>query len=100
MPLVKVIRHGQITLPKQIRDALGIREGDLLDVRLTGADVLLRPKAAVDREVAGERLFQMLEEIREGVKGADPAELDDALAEAVAEAKKATAGRLKARRAG
>ncbi len=39
----------------------------------------------------------MTEQIREGVKGADPRELDEAIAEAVAAAKKVTARKIKAR---
>ncbi len=30
MPVVKVLRHGQITLPKEFREALGIDEGQRL----------------------------------------------------------------------
>ena len=37
MPLVKVIRNGQITIPKVLRAALGIEDGDLLEVKLTKA---------------------------------------------------------------
>jgi len=31
---VKVTRRGRITIPKAVREALGIREGDLVQVRL------------------------------------------------------------------
>ena len=34
MPVVKILRHGQITLPKEIRKILGVEEGDLLEVGL------------------------------------------------------------------
>jgi AbrB family looped-hinge helix DNA binding protein len=97
MPLVKVIRNGQITIPKELRAALGIEEGDLLEVRLSEAGMTIKPKAAVDRELAGGRFFEMTEQIRESVKDADPRELDEAIAEAVAAAKKVTARKIKAR---
>lgn len=97
MPLVKVIRNGQITIPKELRAALGIEEGDLLEVRLSEAGMTIKPKAAVDRELAGGRFFEMTEQIRESVKDADPQELDEAIAEAVAAAKKVTARKIRAR---
>jgi AbrB family looped-hinge helix DNA binding protein len=97
MPLVKVIRNGQITLPKELRKALGIEEGDLLEVKLSESGLVIKPKVPIDRELAKDRFFQMVEEFRESVKDVDPEELDEALKEAVAEAKKATAKKLKAR---
>lgn len=97
MPLVKVIRNGQITIPKGLRTALGIEDGDLLEVKLTKAGMSIKPKAAVDRELARGRFFQMTEQIRESVKDADPQELDEAIAEAVAAARKVTARKVKAR---
>ncbi len=50
MPLVKILRHGQITLPKEIRKILGVEEGDLLELGLENARVFLRPKVLVDKE--------------------------------------------------
>jgi len=50
MPLVKILRHGQITLPKEIRKILGVEEGDLLEVGLENARVFPQPKVLVDKE--------------------------------------------------
>ena len=50
MPLVKILRHGQITLPKEIRKFLGVEEGDLLEVGLEDARVFLQPKVLVNKE--------------------------------------------------
>jgi AbrB family looped-hinge helix DNA binding protein len=97
MPLVRVIRNGQITLPKELRKKLGIEEGDLLEVKVDKGGFVIRPKTAVDKELAGDRFFKMVDEIREAVKDADPRELEEAIEEAVAAAKKATARKLKAR---
>ena len=30
MPVVKILRHGQITLPKEIRKIMGVEEGVIL----------------------------------------------------------------------
>lgn len=50
MTVVKILRHGQITLPKEIRKILGVEEGDLLELGLEDARVFLQPKVLVDKE--------------------------------------------------
>jgi len=98
MPLVKVIRNGQITLPKALRDALGIKEGDLLEVKLGNSEMTIKPKTAIDKAMAGDKFFQMVDEIRASVKDVDPEELEATIAEAVLAAKKVTAKKTKARK--
>ena len=34
MPFVKVLRHGQVTLPKEFREVLHINEGQILEAEL------------------------------------------------------------------
>lgn len=55
MPLVKVLRHGQVTLPKEFRKVLGIHEGDFMEAELEGTRILFKPKAVVDKDYAAER---------------------------------------------
>jgi AbrB family looped-hinge helix DNA binding protein len=50
MPMVKVLRNGQVTLPKGLRKVLGIKEGDVLEVDFNKAGVFLKPKVLVDKE--------------------------------------------------
>ena len=50
MPVVKILRHGQITLPKEIRNILGVEEGDLLELGFENARVFLQPKVLVDKQ--------------------------------------------------
>ena len=49
MPFVKVLRHGQITLPKEYRKALGIGEGQILKAELEKSRVILKPIAFVEK---------------------------------------------------
>jgi len=42
MPLTKVTRNYQITIPAEIRKALGIKEGEYLTVELRGEEIVLR----------------------------------------------------------
>ncbi len=50
MPVVKILRHGQITLPKEIRKILGVEEGDLLELGFENTRVFLQPKILVDKQ--------------------------------------------------
>ena len=50
MPLVKVLRNGQITMPKGFRKVLGIKEGDVLEASLGKTGVLLKPKDLIDKK--------------------------------------------------
>ena len=70
MPVVKILRHGQITLPKEIRKILGVEEGDLIELGLENARVFLQPKILVDKEIvfseAGEvKIKEALEALKE-----------------------------------
>ena len=49
MPVVRVIRHGQITLPKEFRDTLGIDEGQMLEAELENSRIVLKPLAFEER---------------------------------------------------
>ena len=42
MPLTKVTRNYQITIPAEIRKALGIREGEYLSVALRGDEIVIK----------------------------------------------------------
>ena len=49
--LVKVRRAAQITLPREIQQAAGLKEGDFLEAEVTAAGmILLRPVGTGDRE--------------------------------------------------
>ncbi len=42
--IVQVKKKAQITLPKEVREQLQIREGDILEVRVEKQAVVLRPR--------------------------------------------------------
>ena len=42
MPMTKVTRNYQITIPAEIRKALGIKEGEYLTVELRGDEIVIR----------------------------------------------------------
>ncbi len=50
--LSRVTRNGQVTLPAAVRRALRIEEGDLVEVRISGDDIVLSPKKLIDTSQA------------------------------------------------
>jgi AbrB family looped-hinge helix DNA binding protein len=40
----------RIVIPKKIRDAAGIKEGDFIEAEVRPGGILLRPKALIDRD--------------------------------------------------
>ena len=70
MPVVRVIRHGQITLPKEFRKALGVKEGDILEAEMKENQVVLKPKTLIDKipESESELSEQGKAKIREAIE--------------------------------
>ena len=71
MPLVQVREKAQITLPYKVRKALGIKEGDYLEVE--GNRIVLIPKILIDKAEAvtlsnkgEEMLKEALEDVKKG----------------------------------
>ena len=52
MPIVKLHKKGQVTLPIGLRKQARIAEGDLLDARIERGRITLTPKSLVDRQIA------------------------------------------------
>ncbi len=49
MASVTVTRHSQVTIPKEIREAVGIAEGDMVKMKVVEGDKIMIEK--VDKEV-------------------------------------------------
>lgn len=63
MPYIKVLRGGQVTMPKRFRTALEIKEGDVLEVEMENRKLILKPKALADKEQAWLRLKQIMDKV-------------------------------------
>ena len=63
MPYVRVLRGGQITMPKQLRKVLEIKEGDILEVEMEDHKLVLKRKALVDKDLAWARLNDVMERV-------------------------------------
>lgn len=64
MPLVKIIRHGQITLPAEFRRALSLAEGDYLEAELEENRIVLKPKMVLDRTEAIKKLHHLMDKVQ------------------------------------
>ena len=49
MSIVKIQRKGQMTLPTGVRAAVGLADGDLVDVKVTGRRIVITPTLVIDR---------------------------------------------------
>ena len=64
MAAAKILEHGQITIPKQIRESLGLKKGDVVDARLEGDCVVITPKKLVTTE-DWEKMLQVMKTVHE-----------------------------------
>ena len=86
--LVKQLRHGQITIPKEFREALGLEETGLLSISLANGKLELEP-VRIEPKVKGSGwardLYALYAPVREGLKGIPEEEINEAIDEAVKE---------------
>ena len=84
MAVAKVLEHGQIIIPKPNRESLGLKKGDVLDVRLEGDCVVIMPRKLVTSE-AWEKLLQVMNSVHKQNRGVSEEEVYQDVERAVAE---------------
>ena len=86
--LVKQLRHGQITIPKEFREALGLEETDMLSISLVEGKLEIEP-VRVEPKPKGspwaKELYKLYASAREGLKDTPEEEINEAIDEAVKE---------------
>ncbi len=97
MPWAKVLRSGQVTFPKEVRESLNLKEGDIVDFQIKGSEVVIRPKVMIDKGKA--EVWKMLDEMHEKMKDEDPQKIGKLIDEAVKETKKQRTAKRARRRA-
>ena len=85
MPLVKVRRAGQITLPAELREQFALEEGTYLEAEAVQGGILLKPMAVVEREHAWQRVFEAMGNVTDTAPkpGQSPQEQEEDIAEMV-----------------
>ena len=81
MAWVKVRERGEITLPREVQEALALRAGDDLEALVVEGGVLLKPVTAAEREAAWEPAFEAMRSVR--YVGPEPKPSDDEVMEEV-----------------
>ncbi|WP_299430804.1 AbrB/MazE/SpoVT family DNA-binding domain-containing protein [uncultured Meiothermus sp.] len=62
VPVVTVKTKFQVTIPQEVREVLGIAEGDLLEAKVENGKIVLTPKELIDRRAAAFRRMEALGE--------------------------------------
>jgi AbrB family looped-hinge helix DNA binding protein len=52
MTLSKITRNYQVSIPKTVRDALGLQEGDYVEVEERDGEIVMVPKRLIDADQA------------------------------------------------
>src|SRR6266446_9492578 len=63
LPLVKVKEKFQVTIPTELREALHLTVGDLLEATIENETIVLKPKAVVDRKAAWNGVIEVIERV-------------------------------------
>lgn len=86
MPLAKVLRNGQITLPKEIRDSLNLKAGDIVDLEVRENMLIIKPKTFLDDDKAD--LWEMIGSLHEKLKDRSKKDIKKTLEKVIAEVEK------------
>jgi AbrB family looped-hinge helix DNA binding protein len=95
LPLVKVKEKFQITLPAELRQALHLAVGDMLEATVEQDKIVLTPKAIVNRTAAWDRVIAVLDRVHAQLPPSDkdPKEEEEEIAQMIKEYRKEHAQR-------
>jgi AbrB family looped-hinge helix DNA binding protein len=87
LPLVKVKEKFQITLPAELREALHLAVGDLLEATIQDNVIVLKPKVVVDREQAWAKIEHAMASVQDHAPNPQqsPQEEEEEIAEIIKE---------------
>jgi AbrB family looped-hinge helix DNA binding protein len=84
--VIRQLRHGQITIPKDMREAIGLEAEDMLSIELSDGRLEIEP-VKVARKGRGSpwarELYEMFEPVRASLSKYSEAEINDAIDEAL-----------------
>jgi len=88
MELVKAGRSRQVTIPKQIFDSLGLKEGDYVQVEVEEGRIVLTPVAVINKERAKSDFFQLVQRVRTNTESLTEKEIEEEIREALEESRR------------
>lgn len=65
MPLVRVKEKFQVTIPNELREALHLAVGDILEATVEHDNIVLKPKAVVDRRQAWAKMERAMASVKD-----------------------------------
>ena len=85
MPLVKLRRAGQITLPAELREQFALEEGAYLEAEAVQGGILLKPMAVIERAKAWQRVLDAMGKVVDTAPkpGQTPQEQEEEIAEMI-----------------
>lgn len=92
--LIRPVRRGQVTLPREFRRSLGIEDDTLLEIRLAGDRIELRPmvvRPATGSEWARD-LHMLFEPVRKAARKMKEPEIDELIEQSVSEVRRGRDG--------
>jgi AbrB family looped-hinge helix DNA binding protein len=84
--IVKQLRHGQITIPKELRQALGLEADDLLSIEVIDGKLEIEPVKVIPKTEGSpwfRELYEMFEPVRNSLMTYSEEEINDAIDEAL-----------------
>lgn len=84
MPVVRILDHGQVTIPKPLREALGLKKGDLAEMELEGDRVVITPKRLVQKQ-AFQKLVVLLDHVHQHNQGVSEEQVTQDVLKAIAD---------------
>jgi AbrB family looped-hinge helix DNA binding protein len=90
LPLVKVKGKFQVTIPTELREALHLTVGDILEATIENETIVLKPKAVVDRRAAWNGVIEVMERVhaKQRPRTQDPKEEEEEIAREIKEYRK------------
>ena len=90
MPLVRVKEKFQVTIPTELREALHLAVGDILEATIEHETIVLKPKAVVDRKEAWNGVIEVMERVhaKQRPRTKDPKEQEEEIAREIKEYRK------------
>ena len=88
--VVKQLRHGQITIPKELREAIGLEEDDLLSISVAGDKLEVEPVKVASKKKGSpwaKELYELFAPVRESLRDRSEGEVNEAIDEALKEAR-------------
>ena len=82
MPLVRVKEKFQVTIPTELREALHLTVGDILEATVEDDTIVLKPKAVVDRREAWNGVIEVMDRVhaKQRPSTKDPKEEEEEIA--------------------